>query len=51
MYQDRECEDDHIDWEDDQDIYSHVERNYWNLVENQMGKEMRVEYAADLDAN
>lgn len=47
----REKEDEHIDWEDDQAIYDHIEENYWNYVENQMGSPIKVEYAADLNAS
>jgi [histone H3]-trimethyl-L-lysine4 demethylase len=25
-----------------------IEKEYWNYVENQMGEEIKVEYAADL---
>eukprot|EP00347_Sterkiella_histriomuscorum_P022301 403330965 len=28
--------------------YKQIERDYWNFVENQVGPEMKVEYAADL---
>lgn len=47
----REKVDEAVDWTDDSDIYKHVETQYWNYVENQVGSEYRVEYAADLNAD
>jgi hypothetical protein len=46
----REREDEDIDWDDDQEVYDRIERKYWEIVDNQVGKELKVEYAADLDA-
>lgn len=46
-----EAGDDKIDWTNDNAVYDHVEKQYWNLVENQVGDCTRVEYAADLNAN
>ena len=46
----REKEDEGIDWTDDQAIFSHIEPKYWNHVENQVGDEIKVEYAADLNS-
>ena len=46
----REKEDEAIDWTDDQEIFNHIEPKYWNYVENQVGEEVKVEYAADLNA-
>ena len=42
--------DDHIDWSNDTDVYMNIEKSYWDHVDNQMGKDLKVEYAADLDA-
>ena len=47
----REKEDDDVDWNDDQDIFKKIEKQYWDLVENQIGEETKVEYAADLVAS
>jgi hypothetical protein len=30
----REKEDEHIDWDNDQEIYEHIERKYWDIVDN-----------------
>jgi histone demethylase JARID1 len=40
-----------IDWTNDSEVYEHIEKQYWNLVENQVGDLTRVEYAADLNAS
>jgi len=42
--------DKHVNWKSDKDVYDKVERQYWDIVENQVGEDYRVEYAADLDA-
>jgi hypothetical protein len=31
-------------------VFDSIETDYWNLVENQMGGDYQVEYAADLNA-
>ena len=41
----------HLDWENDHVIYEKIENKYWDLVENQIGANVKVEYAADLNAN
>ena len=46
----REKGDENLDWDDDQEIYSHIEADCWNHVENQVGDQIKVEYAADLNA-
>jgi hypothetical protein len=46
----REQEDEHIDWSCDTAVFNHIEPKYWDLVENQVGEEVKVEYAADLNA-
>lgn len=46
-----EKDDQGIDWTKDSDIFNKIETEYWNYVENQVGIDYRVEYAADLNAN
>lgn len=46
-----EKDDEGIDWTKDKEIFNKVETEYWNFVENQVGKDYRVEYAADLNAS
>jgi hypothetical protein len=47
----REEGDQLIDWTNDKEVYKHIEKPYWEKVENQIGEEEKVEYAADLNAN
>jgi hypothetical protein len=42
------CDD--INWSDDNEIFKHIEKQYWDYVENQIGDDYKVEYAADLNA-
>lgn len=51
MAQRQEKLDEHVDWSSDKEVYNHIEKDYWNYVENQVGEEYRVEYAADLSAD
>ena len=51
MAQDNEECDKDIDWSNDDEIYGKIEKEYWEIVDNQIGEEKRVEYAADLNAN
>lgn len=46
-----EKEDEHVDWSSDKEIFNKIESQYWNMVENQVGEEYKVEYAADLNAS
>lgn len=46
----REKEDEHIDWSDDYEVFNHIEGKYWDHVEHQLGEEVKVEYAADLNS-
>lgn len=46
----KEKEDEHLDWQDDRDIFNNIESKYWDYVEHQIGEEYKVEYAADLNA-
>ena len=50
MAEEIEKGDDHIDWSNDTDIYMHVEKQYWELVNNNQGSEWKIEYASNLDA-
>lgn len=43
--------DKHIDWKDDKEVFKHIETQYWDFVENQVGDRYKVEYAADLNAD
>ena len=50
LSREREKGDSEINWDDDEEIYEKIETDYWNKVENQVGEEEKVEYAADLNA-
>ena len=49
--QEAEEDDKDIDWSDDKQIYEKIEKEYWDMVENQVGNNVKVEYAADLNAD
>ena len=51
MAKDIEQGDNDIDWSKDEQIFGKIEKEYWDIVDNQIGDERRVEYAADLNAN
>lgn len=46
-----EKEDRNLNWNNDKEIFNKIETQYWNYVENQVGDQMTIEYAADLNAN
>lgn len=37
-----------LEKDDPNPSYQQLERDYWNFVENQVGPQIKVEYAADL---
>jgi len=41
----------HVDWSSDKEVYEHIEKQYWDYVENQVEDDFCVQYAADLDSS